>query len=321
MKVTILGSGAWGMGLATVVQETADIVSVWSIEPDVIDHFNKTRSIPKLSNIFFRACVRMTPHIQEALRDTDLIIMSIPVPFMRNVCEQYKDLFTGAPILSTSKGIEKSTGLLATEILQEFLPPTYNIAVLSGPNFAFEIANKMPSSTSIACKPESIPFFQKTFDIPRFRIMFNSDLIGTQIGGALKNVFAIISGMAVTKGYGMSSVASILTRGLQEMASFGETKGANPLTFLSFAGVGDLILTCLGDLSRNYTFGCHIGHGFSCQEALDKLGTVEGYHTAFALQEMQVLKDMPVSQAVFDILYNQKNVSDAIDGLLTQKIT
>ena len=318
MKVTILGSGAWGMGLATVVQETADKVHLWTIMQDVFDHFQSTRSVPSLPNVFFKAHVRMTFSIEEALKDSDLIVFSIPVPNIRDVCTDHAHLFHKTPILATSKGIEIKTGLLATEILREFLKD-HPLAALSGPNFAFEIANKMPSSTSIACPPSLQPFFEKIFDIPRFRIMFNNDLVGTQIGGALKNVFAILSGIAVTKEYGMSSVASILTRGLQEMAFFGKEKGANPTTFLSLCGVGDVILTCLGDLSRNYTFGCHIGRGFSPKEALDKLGTVEGYHTVLSLSKMSAFQNMPVTQTVFDILYKNKEPSSAIEELLKRK--
>lgn len=319
MKVTILGSGAWGMGLATIVQETADLVHVWTIDKKTFDHFQEKRSVPRLDNIFFKANVRMTFNLEEAVDNSDLIILSIPVPHIRSVCKEHADLLKKAPIISTSKGIEKHTGFFATEIVQEFLSKKHSIAALSGPNFAFEIANKMPSSTSIACTKEQQSFFAQFFDIPRFRIMFNEDIVGTQVGGALKNVFAILSGIAVTKEYGMSSVASLLTRGLQEMSLFGKDKGANPVTFLSLSGVGDLILTCLGDLSRNYTFGCHIGHGFTPQEALEKLGTVEGYHTTFSLSEMRIFERMPVAQTVFNILYNNKNPVEMIDALLAQK--
>ena len=318
MKVTILGSGAWGMGLATILQETANIVHVWTIDKKTFDHFQAKRSVPRLDNIFFKANVRMTFNLAEALEASDLIVVSIPVPHIRSVCQEHATLFK-APIISTSKGIEKHTGLLATEILTEFLEKEHTIAALSGPNFAFEIANKMPSSTSISCQKAHQAFLAQFFDIPRFRIMFNEDLVGTQVGGALKNVFAILSGIAVTKGYGMSSVASLLTRGLQEMSSFGASKGATPMTFLSLSGVGDLILTCLGDLSRNYTFGCHIGHGFSPKESLEKLGTVEGYHTTFSLSEMDIFARMPVAQTVFNILYNNKPPVEMIDALLAQK--
>jgi len=320
MKTTILGCGAWGTGIASVLQKNCSEVCFWTPQKEEFDYFATHRGSSKIPGCVLQKNVSVTMDIREAVEKSSLIVICIPVPFIRSVCIQNASIFHTTPILSASKGIEENTGLFVTQVLESVLPTCPPLAALSGPNFAKEIAEFMPSSTSIACDPSLQDLLKKNFNTECFRILFTNDIIGVQVAGALKNVFAILSGIATELGYGLSSIACLLTQGIQEMALFAEQKGGNPLTLLDFSGVGDLILTCLGSLSRNHTFGTYLGKGFSVESALEKVGTVEGVLTTLSISQSLSFKDMPVTQAAYRILYDHTNPKAELQALLSREL-
>ena len=186
MKVAILGSGSWGMGLASILQENVENVSVWSIEDDVIRSFAENRSLKYFPDFTFKPNVHVLADIAQTVLNADFIVLAIPVLYLRNVLSTHKDLLSSIPIISASKGIEQITGLLVSEVIQAVLPTQNTCGAISGPNLAQDIVNKMPSATSIACEDTLHPLMTKAFHTPWFIPELSTDIIGVQIGGALK---------------------------------------------------------------------------------------------------------------------------------------
>ncbi len=304
MKVTVLGSGAWGMGLAHVLQENAHSVYVWSIEQEVIDLFNQKQEHPCFPHVSFDSSIVLTDDITEAVEEAEFIVIAIPVPHIRSVLSEHAALLKGKVLVSASKGIEQITGLFVSEIITETLGSETPVAILSGPNLAQDIVKNMPAATSIACPQRLQPLLRSTLSTPSFHVSFTEDIITVQVGGALKNVFAILTGVASGLEYSLSSTASLLTASLLEIKEFAKFKGISSPSVNSFAGVGDLILTALSPHSRNHRFGLLIGQGTSPTEALNAVGTVEGFHTVFSLNNINGFQNMPLAQATFEIVHD-----------------
>ncbi|MGH7290100.1 MAG: NAD(P)H-dependent glycerol-3-phosphate dehydrogenase, partial [Myxococcota bacterium] len=271
-----------------------------------------------LSDFVLPVAVRETPSLEEALDDKELIVSVVPSHAVREIWEKGRDLVRpDALIVSASKGIEVGTGKLVSDILMEVLPREMHdrLCFLSGPSFAREIAERRPTAVSLAARNETYAIAAQTLlSSPLFRCYTTSDVVGVELGGALKNVIAIAIGIADGMESGLNSRAALITRGLAEITRLGVALGANPVTFLGLSGVGDLVLTCTGDLSRNRRVGLEIGRGKTVDEVLAGLTQVaEGVRTAKSAHELALKLDidMPISTGVYLMLFEGKDPSEA----------
>ncbi len=265
-RIGVVGAGSWGTALAKLLAEKGFGIDFWVFEPEVkeqIETFRENKVF--LPGFSLPDSIRPSNDIEIVVRDKDLILVVVPSHCMRSVVIDMKPFVSrDAVVVSASKGIENKTHLTMTGILAEildFLPPD-NLAVLSGPSFAKEVAARIPTVVAAASVSDQVArFVQAVFACPTFRVYVNHDPVGTQIGGAMKNVLAIAAGICDGMNMGLNPRAALITRGLTEMNRLGTRLGADPLTLSGLAGVGDLLLTCTGALSRNYTVGVQIGQG------------------------------------------------------------
>jgi len=267
--------------------------------------------------------IRPTSDLTEALSNADLVVFALPTRAFRSVLEQAGPaLPNGVPLVSATKGIENDTLLLMTEVMSEVLGerPAATAAALSGPSFAREVGLGMPTNVVVAAKHlEVAQQVQRRFSTERFRVYTSDDLLGVQLGGALKNVIAIAAGVCDALGFGHNSRAALITRGIAEMTRLAVRRGANPLTLSGLAGVGDLVLTCTGELSRNRTVGYELGRGASLPSILEGLGHVaEGVPTTRSAYDLarHLGVDMPITVEVFKVLFEDKAPLDALRDLV-----
>lgn len=311
--VAVLGAGAFGLALATCAQESGCKVSLFS------------RSIPNLDPGHpLIECPQFK--LYEALPNPftcDLFIIAIPTQSLREVATWLKGSLSPhfrPQVVCAAKGIEQNTLLLPSQILKEILGPDAGIATLSGPSFAKELTSGKPTAVVVAAPNKELGFkIQDILHRSHFRVYLSSDVIGVELGGALKNIIAMVAGSVDALNIGHNARAAVMTRGLQEMAQMGFALGASPLTFLGLSGLGDLILTCTGDLSRNRQFGMLLAQGHSPQEIQKLLGqVVEGYHTSYsAFHLSQKLKlDTPILSTVYHVLFENLPIQKAVFSLL-----
>jgi len=294
----------------------------------VVDAIAKQRRNPRyLTDFSLPASVRATGSLEEALGDKELVVSVLPSHAVREVWQRAKALLrSDALVVSASKGIEVGTGKLCSEVLMEILPARLHdrLCFLSGPSFAREIAERRPTAVALAASNENYAVAaQALISSPLFRCYTNSDVIGVELGGALKNVIAIAIGVADGMQQGLNSRAALITRGLAEMTRLGVAMGANPVTFLGLAGVGDLVLTCTGDLSRNRRVGLEIGRGKKVAEVLAGLTQVaEGVRTAKSAYELaqKLGVDMPITTGVYLMLFEGKDPVEAAVELRSRQL-
>ena len=329
MNVAVLGAGAWGTALAKVLADKQHPTTIWAHRREVADTINErhvnTRYLPSAE---LPPTLRATPDLEEALRGAELVVVVIPSHGLRAVMRDARDHVPGNALLcSASKGIENDSLMLMSDVLLEELGHAvqHRLTYLSGPSFAKEVAARMPTTVVIAGTSErETEVVQHAFATDRFRTYASPDVMGVEIGGALKNVIAIAAGVADGLGYGHNTRAGLITRGLAEIGRLAARKGANPLTLAGLAGMGDLVLTCTGDLSRNRTVGFELGKGRKLGEILATLGHVaEGVKTtksAFDLSN-KLTVDMPITAEVFKILYEDKAPQQAVVDLMTRALS
>jgi glycerol-3-phosphate dehydrogenase (NAD(P)+) len=317
LKISIIGTGAWGTALGMVAHRAGAFVTLIGHRLDTITDLEKNRHMEGFPHIRIPKEITLTLSL-ESVKTADILILAIPAQKMRGLLETLKPLLSDKTILMiASKGIEQGTGFLMSEVADEVLG-VCPLCVLSGPNFAHEVAENLPTATTMGYRGDvDIKRVLTGLSNKNFRIYPNDDLIGVQTAGAIKNVLAIACGIVQAQGLGENARASIISRGLQEIARLGVAKGAYLKTFLGLSGVGDVMLTCGGTHSRNFKFGLHIGEG---KEPSSFTATVEGVPTAEALHDLaQTLKiDMPISEMVYKILYTKMPVVQAIDILLSR---
>lgn len=329
MNVAVLGAGAWGTALAKVLADKQNPTTIWSHRGEVADTINEqhvnTRYLPTAE---LPANLRATVDLEEALRGAELVVVVIPSHGLRAVMRDARRYVPANALLcSASKGIENDTLMLMSDVLLDELGHAvqHRLTYLSGPSFAKEVAARMPTTVVIAGTSErETEVAQHSFATDRFRTYASPDVMGVEIGGALKNVIAIAAGVADGLGYGHNTRAGLITRGLAEIGRLAARKGANPLTLAGLAGMGDLVLTCTGELSRNRTVGFELGKGRKLGDILATLGHVaEGVKTtksAFDLSnKLQV--DMPITAEVFKILYEDKAPQQAVVDLMTRALS
>ncbi|MBI9075747.1 MAG: NAD(P)-dependent glycerol-3-phosphate dehydrogenase [Desulfatibacillum sp.] len=328
LKVAVVGGGSWGTALAQLMASKGYLTSLWVLEEEVIESIAKEREnkvflpgIPLSENIV------PTLDLEEAIRDKDLIITVVPSEWLRETSEKMAPLIKpDAIVVSATKGIEIGTRMTMSDILRETLTglPEENICVVSGPSFAREVAQGMPTVVTVAAiDPRVAELVQEAFATPYFRVYTNTDLLGVEIGGAVKNVMAIASGICEGLGFGANTRAALITRGLNEMRRLGLAMGAKPETFGGLAGVGDLVLTCTADLSRNYSFGKKIGQGMKRQEILSKMRMVaEGVRSSKSVYNLSLKMnvEMPIVEQTYKVLYEDEDPAKALYNLMTRKL-
>ena len=310
LKIAVLGGGSFGTAMANLSSKNGCEVTLWVRDKRSVKSMQKTHINKKyLPDHKLDERLQFTHDLQAAVKGKDLIFVAVPSAAFRETLQKIAPFISAQAIVSLTKGMEKDTFALMSDVIADELP---NVAfgVMSGPNLAKEIMNNMPSATVIASQSAALRLaVQTALHSAFFRVFASDDLIGVELGGALKNIYAIAMGMAAAYDIGENTKAMILTRALAEMSRFGVQAGANPLTFLGLSGVGDLYATCSSTLSRNYQIGNMLGRGMSLDQAIKKLGqTAEGINTIQQVNEkaMKAGIYMPITHALHDIIYENK---------------
>lgn len=326
MRAAIIGAGSFGTALAYVLGTKGYEVRLWAREPEVCSGINEQHRNPRyLSSATLPKTVRACVSFEEALEGAKLVVAATPSQVAREVFRQVAPFLPpNVPIVTASKGIEEDTLLIPTEVLEDVLPESFHpyLAVLSGPSFAQEIVRGAPTAVTAAANwPRVAEWVQEAFSSPTFRCYTSRDVIGVQLGGALKNVIAIGSGMVDGLQFGHNARAALITRGLAEITRIAVARGANPITLAGLSGLGNLILTCTGELSRNRTVGFELGRGRKLPEILEALGQVaEGVKTARSALALarKLGVEAPITQQVYEILYEGKDPRRTAEELMTR---
>ena len=322
-KIGVIGAGSWGTALAKILAEKGENVTIWCLEPEVAKGINEGHRNPLyISDIELPPAIRATNDLDEAISGREIILSAVPSRFVRNIWDKAGKYVGGSTILvSATKGIELGTRKLMSEVLSDCLPghPESNRTFLSGPSFAPEVALGLPASVVVAGKDPAVTRkVQDTFRTGTFLIFTNEDVVGVEVGGAVKNVIAIAAGMSDGLKFGHNARAAIITRGLYEMVKIGKALGANPLTFIGLSGIGDLVLTCTADLSRNHTVGKKLGEGLSLEAILSQMKMVaEGIPTAEAVHHLAIKHGInaPICEAMFRMLHKDLKPKEAVAWL------
>ncbi len=324
--VGVIGAGSWGTALAVIANRMGCKVTLWSRNDGVVDVIrNRRMNEVHLPGVFIDPAITATSELSEVCQ-SQMLIMAVPAQSLRTVCISLSDLLRPeVPLLIASKGIERGSLALMSEIVQAILPHN-PVAVLSGPNFAKEAANGLPTATTIACKDAGIAeHLSYAIGGRVFRPYYTDDVIGVQIGGAVKNVIAIACGIAMGKGFGENARAALITRGLNEMTRLALVRGGREETMMGLAGIGDLVLTASSVKSRNTALGYELGQGRSLRDILpgNLHGLTEGVTTADSVYDlaMKLGINMPICIAIHHILKGQMTVDEGITELLERPIT
>jgi glycerol-3-phosphate dehydrogenase (NAD(P)+) len=326
-NIGIIGAGAWGTALAQAVAHAGCDVMLWSYEADVAESINQTHeNTTYLADILLDDKISATTDMMEALNQ-DAVLIVTPAQHTGKVLEPYVDKISlETPLLICSKGIEISTGRLLSQVLGGLFPNN-PLGVMCGPSFAIETAKGLPTAITLAMpsRHEQIGYdLCRALSSPTFRLYLSDDIIGAQVGAALKNVIAIACGISAGRKMGDNTRAAIITRGLAEIKRLGIALGAEGITFSGLSGVGDLVLTCNAMQSRNFSLGVRVGEGESLQKIMGRRNTVsEGVHTAEAVVRLadKLGVDMPISRAVHETLSGRQAIEQAIKGLLERPLT
>jgi len=313
-RVAMMGSGSWGTAFAMVLADAGSEVTIWSRDQSTADGINEQhRNEAYHPGIDLPASIKATADAREALEQAGIVVLALPAQVLReNLGRWTRWLAPGSVLVSLMKGIEIGTGKRMSEVIDEVtgIGPE-RIAVVSGPNLAHEIAIRQPAATTVACADQdSAQLLQEACSADYFRPYWTTDVVGTEIGGAVKNVIAVANGMAVGMGLGENSQASLITRGLAEMARLGVALGADPLTFQGLAGVGDLVATCQSPLSRNRTFGVNLGSGLSVEQTIAATKqTCEAYKSCQPILQLGQSHgvQMPITEQVVAVLYQGRS--------------
>ncbi len=318
--LAVLGAGSFGTCLAVLAAREHD-VTIWARDAGTAETIQRDRRNPRyLSHIELPESITATADLAEALTDREIVVCAVPSHGVRDVMGRAgKVMDPGAILVSTVKGIEVETGMTMHKVLEDVLPEALHprIVCLSGPSFAREVAEQKPTAVTLACREEGYAIaVQTALSCPWFRCYTHDDVVGVEIGGALKNVVAIAVGICDGLEAGLNARAGLMTRGLREITRLGEALGAHPLTFLGLSGMGDLILTCTGDLSRNRTVGIEIGRGRRLDEIVAGMDQVaEGVRTTYAVCDLatRLGVEMPIAFGVRQILNGE--IEPAAGGL------
>lgn len=329
-KIAVLGAGSWGTTLAILLAEKGNEVMLWVYEKDLAEIIKNTRENKiYLPDYTLPENIYSTNSLKEAVEACDIIVSVVPSHAVKDIFSRLNEFLPEVPIVSATKGITIDTLQTVSQVLKDILPASMHrrFAALSGPSFAKEVVKKLPTAITLAAYDELIAKgLQKVFATPYFRVYTNLDVIGVEIGGALKNVIAIATGCSDGLGFGHNTRAALITRGLAEIKRLGMAMGAHASTFYGLSGIGDLVLTCTGELSRNRTLGYKLGQGMKLSDILGELSdkgmVAEGIKTARAALELSKKHNvsMPITQEVFNLLYEGKDVHKTVHDLMMREM-
>ncbi len=328
MEVTVLGAGSWGTALALLAARAGHLVRLWGHEPERVAELVAARENARyLPGVPLPETIEPVSDLADALLDAELVLLVVPSHGMRAVVRQAAaHMPARAPLVSCSKGIENETLCTMDEVLKQELPAHLHhwLACLSGPSFATEVAQRLPTAVVIAATdPTVAERVQKALSGDDLRIYTSADVVGVEVGGAVKNVIAIAAGVADGLGFGHNTRAALITRGVAEMSRLAVARGADPLTLAGLAGMGDLVLTCTGDLSRNRSVGIELGRGRPLDEILAGMSMVaEGVRTTRSVFELaaQAGIEMPIFRAVYGLLYEGVSPREAMAALMRRPL-
>lgn len=322
--ISVIGAGAWGTTLAYILSEKGYDVTLWTHEKELTGHINEQRINPfYLPDIKLPISIKATNDIAEAVTHSRYIVNAVPTQYIRPVFSLLKSYIRNeAIIISASKGIEIDTLLTPSMILKDIL--NRPVAALSGPSFAKEVVEKKPTAVTLAAEDRKTALLlQEIFNTDYFRVYTHSDIVGVEIGGAMKNVIAIASGVCDGLSLGYNSRAALMTRGLSEITRLGTSLNAKEITFTGLSGLGDLVLTCTAQLSRNYTVGYKLGQGMKLSDITRQTRSIaEGVPTtlsAYTLSKRHNI-DMPITEQVYLTLYRDKPPTEALKDLMNRSL-
>ncbi len=322
--VAILGGGSFGTVIANIIAHNGHQTTLWMRDAEQVEMLNRDReNLTYLPGYTLHEKIQATQDLEAALAGADMVFVAVPSASFRQVVRQMKAyLHPGTILVSLTKGIEDKTFKLMSQILRDEIPDS-KVAVVSGPNLAKEIATLSPTGAVVASTDAVVrKSVQEILRSATFRVYANDDMLGVELGGSLKNIYAILAGIADALGMGHNTNSMLVTRSLTEMARFGVALGADPMTFLGLSGVGDLIVTCSTPLSRNFRVGKALGEGRDIKSIIAELGQVaEGVNTLKQVidkaKAMQV--EMPLAQALYEIIYNNQDIAHIIDLVLLEE--
>jgi len=325
-KVCVLGAGSWGSALALVLAKNGYNVHMWTLNEEQAKNINKTKeNIDYLPGVVFPSNITVTTNLEETIKDSIIIVLAVPSQAIRSICKQIKSFVNSNQILvDVAKGLEKGTGLRLSEVCEDELPNNPYVT-LSGPSHAEEVAKDIPTTVVVAS--QNLDIAQKVQDIfmsPKFRVYTNPDIVGVELGGALKNIIAFGAGICDGLGLGDNAKAALMTRGIREIARLGIAMGANAATFSGLSGIGDLIVTCTSMHSRNRRAGILIGQGKSLEETLEEVKmVVEGITATEVAYEVskKLNVDMPITSAIYSILHSHLNPNEVVIDLMMRNKT
>lgn len=321
LNITVLGAGGFGLALAIIMNKQGHNVTVWSkLENEIIQLEKDREHKQKLPGVKIPGSIKLTTEY-DAIKTSDMIIFGVPSSFVRSTAKEVSAYIAKDTIvLNAGKGLEDGTFKTLSEILEEEIPQA-KIAVLSGPSHAEEVAREVPTAVVIASKSkETAEFIQKECSSSVLRMYVNTDILGCELGGALKNIIALCAGICDGLGYGDNTKAAVMTRGMHEIVKLGLAMGGKAETFGGLTGMGDLIVTCTSMHSRNRRAGILIGKGVSPDEAVKQVGTVEGYFCCKAAYHLAKEKNvsMPITEELYNILYNGADVKQSLNKLMSR---
>jgi len=326
INIGVLGAGGWGTAIANLLAKKGFSVTLWVHSKELFRIMREKRENPfYLPRVHLSNGIFFTNSIEDAVKGKEVIVSVSPSHVTREIMEEAKPFIDErAMIISGTKGIENHSLMSMSQVIEEVLPFCHSVAVLSGPSFAKEVAQEAPTAVTLASKDmQKARWAQELFFTPYFRVYTTTDVLGVELGGALKNVIAIAAGISDGLGYGYNTRAALITRGLAEITRLGVKMGANPLTFSGLSGLGDLVLTCTGDLSRNRCLGMQLSKGRKLREILSSMEMVaEGVRTTISAYQLSKKfdVDMPITREVYLILYEEKPCKKALEDLLAREL-
>lgn len=319
-SIGVIGAGTWGTALAVLLHNNGHQTVLWSALPEEIEEMTKTRRHKNLPEITIPEEIFLTADLEEAMACKDVLIMAVPSVFVRSTAARMKPfLKKGQLVVDVAKGIEEGTLKTLSQVIEEELPEA-ETAILSGPSHAEEVSRGLPTTCVVgAHRKETAEYLQSVFMSPVFRVYTSPDMIGIEVGAALKNVIALAAGIADGLGYGDNTKAALITRGIAEITRLGMKMGGKEQTFVGLSGIGDLIVTCASMHSRNRRAGILIGKGYTMDEAMKEVQmVVEGVYSAKAAKALAEAygEDMPIVEQINQVLFEGKPAKDAVGDLM-----
>lgn len=322
MKITVLGSGGWGTALALLLLDNGNDVTLWSFDEKEAEVLRRKRENPLLAGVPLPEALTIVSDLDTVPR-SGLVVLATPSFAVRATARRIAPLLApGTILVSVAKGIEKDTNLRLTQIIEEETGGKFPVVALSGPSHAEEVGRRVPTGVVAACRDlDMARQVQDVFMSPRFRVYTNTDVVGVELGAALKNILALCCGISDGMGLGDNTKALLMTRGMTEMARLGVALGGRKETFAGLSGMGDLIVTCTSMHSRNRRCGIRIGQGETVQDAMAQVGsTVEGYFAALSAHQLssRIGVEMPICECAYGVLYEGRPVGTVVEQLMTR---